>query len=117
MIAGHHGSVNSIQLRGDFLVSASSDKTIKLWQVSTGALVREFVGHQHGLACVQYDGKRIISGSNDHTIRVWDVEVREKKKDIFLFIYFTHIYILDWCLYYGIRGSQRISKKSSIRRK
>lgn len=76
MIVGHLGAVNAIQLRGDFLVSASSDRMIKLWQVSTGALIREFAGHENGLACVQYDGKRIISGSNDRTIRVWDAEVK-----------------------------------------
>lgn len=73
---GHQGPVNAIQLKGDYLVSASSDALIKLWQVSTGELIREFAGHRHGLACVQYDGKTIVSGSNDHTIRVWDAEVK-----------------------------------------
>jgi F-box and WD-40 domain protein 1/11 len=75
MIMAHRGPVNAIQLRGDHLVSASGDTRIKLWNVATGDLVREFVGHEKGLACVQYDGKRIVSGSNDHTIRVWDAEV------------------------------------------
>lgn len=74
---GHHGPVNAIQLKGDYLVSASSDALIKLWEIPSGNLIREFAGHKHGLACVQYDGKRIVSGSNDHTIRVWDVEVKK----------------------------------------
>lgn len=79
---GHLGPVNAIQLKDDYLVSASSDALIKLWQISTGQCIREFAGHKHGLACVQYDGKRIVSGSNDHTIRVWDVEVKKKKGNI-----------------------------------
>jgi WD40 repeat protein len=77
---GHQGPVNAIQLKGDYLVSASSDALIKLWEVSTGNLIREFAGHKHGLACVQFDGKTIVSGSNDHTIRVWDAEVNNRLK-------------------------------------
>lgn len=86
MIMGHQGPVNAIQLKGDYLVSASSDALIKLWQVSTGDLIREFAGHKHGLACVQYDGKTIVSGSNDHTIRVWDAEVNKLDNNLKSFL-------------------------------
>lgn len=86
MIMGHQGPVNAIQLKGDYLVSASSDALIKLWQVSTGDLIREFAGHKHGLACVQYDGKTIVSGSNDHTIRVWDAEVNKLDNNLESFL-------------------------------
>jgi F-box and WD-40 domain protein 1/11 len=75
MITGHRGPVTAIQLRGNHLVSASSDGLIKLWDVSTGELIREFRGHRSGLACIQYDGERIVSGSSDKTIRVWDAKV------------------------------------------
>jgi F-box and WD-40 domain protein 1/11 len=75
MIVGHRGAVNSIQIHGNYLVSASNDTLIKLWEISSGKMIREFVGHHQGLACVQFDGRRIVSGSSDHTIRVWDAEV------------------------------------------
>jgi WD40 repeat protein len=41
---GHHDQVFSIALSkdGKFLASASSDKTVKLWDVSTGKVVRDF---------------------------------------------------------------------------
>lgn len=72
---GHRGPVNAVQLHGNYLVSASSDTTLKLWDITSGACIRKFVGHIHGIACVKFDGRRIVSGSNDQTIKIWDAEV------------------------------------------
>lgn len=91
MIMGHRGAVNSIQIHKDLLVSASNDSLVKMWDISTGNMIREFAGHKHGLACVQFDGKHIVSGSNDHTIRVWDAEVN-KLINNFLFFFVIHFY-------------------------
>ena len=53
---------------GDFLVSASRDKSIKVWEVSTGYCTKTLVGHREWVrvAAVSPDGKLIASGSNDH---------------------------------------------------
>ena len=49
---------------------------MKLWDVTTGEVIRVFSGHERGLACVQYSpsGKLIASGSNDKSIKIWDAE-------------------------------------------
>src|SRR5205085_1691756 len=55
-----------------------------LWNVETGALVRDFKGykekefekgHHDGVFCLAAspDGKRLASGSSDHTVKLWNV--------------------------------------------
>ena len=60
---------------GKHIVSSSCNKTIMVWDVTTGQTVAgPFQGHRDHVSCVAYspDGKYIVSGSWDKTIRVWD---------------------------------------------
>nr|CAH7715640.1 unnamed protein product [Callosobruchus chinensis] len=45
---GHDHNVSSVAFMpaGDFVVSASRDKTVKMWEVATGYCVKTFVGHR-----------------------------------------------------------------------
>ncbi len=99
-LKGHSSMVHAIAISpdGQFLASGSNDKTIKLWQLSTGKLVRQlgrwFSGHSsmvHSLAFspislnASYQGESgksatpadlnsgiLASGSWDNTIKLWD---------------------------------------------
>ncbi|KAH6633452.1 hypothetical protein C7974DRAFT_171875 [Boeremia exigua] len=71
-LGGHGAAVNAIQILDGQIVSASGDRTVKVWDVRTGACIRTFSGHSKGIACVQFDGRRIVSGSSDETIRIFD---------------------------------------------
>ncbi|PVH94319.1 WD40 repeat-like protein [Periconia macrospinosa] len=71
-LEGHAAAVNAIQILDGQIVSASGDRTVKVWDVRTGACVRTFSGHTKGIACVQFDGRRIVSGSSDETVRIFD---------------------------------------------
>ena len=57
------------------LASCSWDRTIRLWDVKTGAESALLEGHSDGVfaLCVLPDG-RLASGSLDNTIRLWDVK-------------------------------------------
>jgi WD40 repeat protein/nucleoside phosphorylase len=60
---------------GQRVVSASYDKTLKVWDLETGALLAT-LEHAGGVtACeVTPDGRRVVSASGDRTLKVWDLE-------------------------------------------
>lgn len=48
---------------------------IKIWDVSTGALVKILTGHTRRVSsfAVSADGRYLVSGSEDNTIKLWDL--------------------------------------------
>ncbi|WP_437747128.1 AAA family ATPase [Sorangium sp. So ce1504] len=74
---GHAWGVNgcAISPDGQRIVSASHDKTLKVWDLATGKLLSSLEGHSDGvMACaISPDGPRIVSASADRTLKVWDL--------------------------------------------
>eukprot|EP00026_Physarum_polycephalum_P006370 Phypoly_transcript_06412.p1 GENE.Phypoly_transcript_06412~~Phypoly_transcript_06412.p1 ORF type:complete len:447 (+),score=62.06 Phypoly_transcript_06412:390-1730(+) len=57
----------------DFLFSGSHDRSIKLWDLRTNSLVRNFVGHTGAVVCCAENGEHTIAtGSGDSSVRMWD---------------------------------------------
>ncbi|TGO10327.1 hypothetical protein BTUL_0138g00140 [Botrytis tulipae] len=73
-LKGHGAAVNAVQVLGDEVVSASGDRTVKIWNWRKSTCTRTLIGHSKGIACVQYDGRRIVSGSSDNEVKVFDRE-------------------------------------------
>jgi small GTP-binding protein len=78
VLRGHTDIINRIAWSpdGKYLASPSADKTIRIWDVSTGECVRVLEGHTKSVWCVTWssDGKRIASGSGDNTICLWEIK-------------------------------------------
>ena len=57
-----------------YLVSGSQDKTVRLWEVSTGREIRILAGHTGSVESVAFspDGRYIASGSHDDTVKLWE---------------------------------------------
>ena len=71
-LEGHGAAVNAVQIYGNEVVSASGDRTVKIWNWPEHKCLRTLVGHTKGIACVQYDGRRVVSGSSDNEVKVFD---------------------------------------------
>jgi hypothetical protein len=74
---GHSSYVSSAvySQKGQKILSASRDGTIKEWEVASGTCLRTYQGHTDWVTSAVYssDGKKILSYSFN-TIKEWDVE-------------------------------------------
>jgi WD40 repeat protein len=70
--------VKSVNWRpnGKSLASASDDKTVIIWDASTGQCQSKLRGHSDYVRAVSWspDGTMLASGSDDKTIKLWDVQ-------------------------------------------
>ncbi|MBF0316673.1 MAG: protein kinase [Nitrospirae bacterium] len=82
----HEGAVNSISIddRSRYLLSASADGTLKLWDIEEGYCIRTFKAHTGSVLCsvLSADGELALSASADSTIRLWETS-REREKRVF----------------------------------
>jgi F-box and WD-40 domain protein 1/11 len=83
-LTGHRGPVNAVQVRGNFLASASGDGMAKLWRLEDGACIKEFPSKDRGLACVEFseNGRTIFAGGNDKVIYEFDTMTGQRIREL-----------------------------------
>ncbi|MDX1977422.1 MAG: SpoIIE family protein phosphatase [Pseudanabaenaceae cyanobacterium bins.68] len=73
-LEGHGYWVNKVRFSkdGKYIASASSDRTIKVWQ-SNGLLLQTLQGHGNAVTSVAFspNGKLLVSCSRDNMLRLW----------------------------------------------
>lgn len=77
LIFGDHTDIvnkASVSPDGKWVVSASSDKTLKVWELATGKLMQTLRDHADQVLAVAWhpSGKHIVSASLDKNFKTWD---------------------------------------------
>lgn len=76
MLHGHNHFVSDVVMSSDgqFALSGSWDKTLRLWDLSTSKTTRMFKGHTKDVMSVAFsaDNRQIVSGCRDRTIKLWN---------------------------------------------
>ena len=80
VIPSHSGIVRSIVFSNDgqCVASCSADRTIRIWNTSTGLTTHVLKGHEDEVYTIAFssDGKTLVSGggNNDPTVRIWTLK-------------------------------------------
>jgi WD40 repeat protein/serine/threonine protein kinase len=75
--AEHTEAVTSVCLsaNGRLALSGGADRTLRLWDISTGTCLHTFESDMGGVTsvCLGADGRQALSSSTDATLKLWDV--------------------------------------------
>lgn len=86
-LTGHFDGVNSVSITSDGkkVVSASLDKTLKVWDLETGNDLMTLAGHNNKVNSVAVFPNRLfaVSASNDNTLIIWDLTTGNKKRILY----------------------------------
>jgi WD40 repeat protein len=65
-----------VEYDGQYIVSGSSDQSIKVWDANTGECIHTLLGHTDLVRTLQLNSKTktIVSGSYDGSLKIWNLE-------------------------------------------
>lgn len=105
-LPGHDHSVSAVRFipsgaagapgSGNLLVSASRDKTLRIWNVTTGYCIKTLRGHADWVrdVCPSADGRFLLSAGDDHTGRLWDIDAANPEVKLTLI---RHEHVVTCC--------------------
>lgn len=77
VLRGHVRGLEAVAFSPDgrLIATGSDDKTIRLWDITTGKVVRTLEGHTGGILELDFspDGQRLVSSAYDTNVILWDV--------------------------------------------
>ncbi|KAG2752677.1 dynein regulator [Suillus brevipes Sb2] len=91
---------------GAYVATGSRDKTVKLWDVQSGQMIKNLAGHDNWVRALVFhpSGKLLLSAADDKTIRVWELSTGRCMKTVEAHSHF--VATLAW-------GRQRVSTAKS----
>jgi guanine nucleotide-binding protein subunit beta-2-like 1 protein len=77
-LEGHTGFVQDVALtnNAEYALSASWDRSLRLWNLKTGACFGKFLGHTKDVLSTAFspDNRHILSGGRDGKLKIWNVK-------------------------------------------
>lgn len=122
-LPGHDHSVSAVRFipsgaagapsSGNLLASASRDKTIRIWDVTTGYCVRTIRGHADWVRDVSpsFDGRWLLTVSNDQTARLWDTQSGDAKTT-----FVGHEHVLECCAFAPPAAYQHLATLAGLKK-
>jgi hypothetical protein len=84
VLTGHTAAVRAVAIspNGQYIVSGSDDKTVRIWEFASGRLLKTLLGHGDGVHSVMIskDNQTIISASDGYVICLWDLHTGAQLK-------------------------------------
>lgn len=100
VLGAHRAAVNAVSISESCIVSASGDRSVRLWDAKTGKLLRTFDNHHtrgcvdlltatlllrtllltfspRSIASIDFSGPIVLSGSSDKHIRLFDMSTSQ----------------------------------------
>ncbi|KAL0092798.1 quinon protein alcohol dehydrogenase-like superfamily [Phycomyces blakesleeanus] len=74
VLRGHTDGVMCVQFCdvAGILMTGSYDKTIRVWNMETGELIRVLSGHARCVRALQFDEAKLVTGAMDNTLKIWN---------------------------------------------
>ena len=76
-LLGHTDYIRTVKFHHDcpWIVSASDDQTIRIWNWQSRIPLSVLTGHNHYVMCAQFHPSEdlVLSASLDEMVRVWDI--------------------------------------------
>ena len=122
-LPGHDHSVSAIRFvpsgvagaptSGNLLVSASRDKTLRVWDVTTGYCVKTLRGHSDWVRDVypSFDGRWLLSCGNDQIARLWDAGTGETKAS-----FLGHEHVIQCCTFAPVSSYSYLSSLAALKK-
>lgn len=85
-IFGHQDEINAVAYSpdGSRAVTVSSDRTLIIWDLNTGAQIQTLSGHLEPIETVAFspDGSRLATGSSKAELFIWDANTGDRIRQI-----------------------------------
>lgn len=83
---GHFGDIIDLMFSpsGQFVASGSEDNTVKVWDATTGMIIRSFINHKGYITALDMNaaGDMLVSAAKDNTIRLWDLKIGKEIRQL-----------------------------------
>lgn len=81
-LKGHQDSIYCLQLIKDRIYTGSRDRTVKVWDATSGACIKTLHGHEGSVLCLRCDDTIMLTGSSDCKVIVWDMLTHSIRQEL-----------------------------------